>query len=265
MREMNLTDIQNVSIEILGVIDEFCTKNDIMYSLGYGALIGAIRHKGFIPWDDDIDIIMDRANYTKFISLFNDYKGYRLYAPELHNCYHAISRVCEMKNTLVWKYYKWNNETNGVWVDIFPYDYIPTRDGGTSIRNAADLCYAACKAHIGFSRNFGILQNLSNLKEFIKHGYLCRERAIKKYLNELNQQDEYSKDTIRNYASPYGLKDVHSSQIFDNYTRAIFDNLNISIITNYDVYLKKIYSDYMTPPPLDQQIRGHSLNKFYWI
>lgn len=80
---------------------------------------------------------------------------------------------------------------------------------------------------------------MSNLKEFIKHGYLCRERAIKKYLNELNQQDEYSKDTIRNYASPYGLKDVHSSQIFDNYTRAIFDNLDVSIIEDYDIYLKK--------------------------
>lgn len=69
-RRLTLSELQSVSLEILCKIDSFCRKNNIRYSLTYGTLIGAVRHKGFIPWDDDVDIMMPRPDYERFLSEF---------------------------------------------------------------------------------------------------------------------------------------------------------------------------------------------------
>ena len=82
MREMTLEEIQQVSLEILKDVHRFCVENDIKYSLCYGTLLGAIRHNGFIPWDDDIDIMMPRPEYDRFIRLYQSEKGYKLFAAE---------------------------------------------------------------------------------------------------------------------------------------------------------------------------------------
>ena len=99
---MNLGDIQRVSIEILQEIDNFCQKNSIRYSLGYGGLIGAIRHKGCIPWDDDIDIIMPRPDYRRLLNEFNGYfPELEVYAPELDwNYYAPYANVCDTRTIL---------------------------------------------------------------------------------------------------------------------------------------------------------------------
>ena len=70
MRQIDLEEKKKIQLEILDSIHSFCLHNDIKYSLGYGSLLGAVRHGGFIPWDDDIDIIMLRDDYTRFESLF---------------------------------------------------------------------------------------------------------------------------------------------------------------------------------------------------
>ena len=67
-RKLTLNDIKKVSLDILISIHEYCKANGIKYSLGYGTMLGAVRHKGFIPWDDDIDLAMMRPEYNKFIS-----------------------------------------------------------------------------------------------------------------------------------------------------------------------------------------------------
>ena len=260
---MNLTDIQTVSLEILNIIDEFCNNHGICYSLGYGSLIGAIRHKGCIPWDDDIDIIMSRENYNKFIHLFNDYKGYKLFAPELYNCYHVIARVCDIRKTRVLKYYKWCDEETGVWVDIFPYDDIPF-DGGEEIRKAADSCYLACMAHAGLSPRFPLRQNLSNIKNFLLRGNMNRNKTIQYYLDTI-KQSICGSSLIRNYGSPYNKKDIHSRMIFDHYLRVPFGNQEVCVIKSYHEYLTNLYGDYMLLPPAEKQVRGHNKNKYYWI
>ncbi len=132
MKQMSLEDIQGVSLDILAAVDDFCTNKGIKYSLGYGGLIGAVRHKGPIPWDDDIDIIMERPEYDRFIKIFNQVgpNGLKLFAPELGNSYFSISRICDMSRTFVRKYYQWTDEETGVWIDVFPIDGLPSDGGG---------------------------------------------------------------------------------------------------------------------------------------
>ena len=129
MREMTLTEVQQACLDILKDIHNFCQQNGIKYTLQGGTLLGAIRHKGFIPWDDDIDIAMPREDYDRFIRTYTSKKGYKLFSRELapmrKSVFLAFSRVCEMQKTFVdCRMLPWTSEETGVWVDVFPLDGI---------------------------------------------------------------------------------------------------------------------------------------------
>lgn len=129
MREMSLRDIQEVSLDILKDVHAFCVKHNINYTLFGGSMIGAIRHGAIIPWDDDIDIAMPRPDYERFIHEYVSASGYKLFAPELHNCFLGFARVSEMKKTYVnCGRLKWTNEITGCWIDIFPLDAAPDNE-----------------------------------------------------------------------------------------------------------------------------------------
>ena len=82
---------------------------------------------------------------------------------------------------------------------------------------------------------------------------------------EALQKDSVFTDKVINYASPYVYKDIHPKTVFDKYIRYPFYNKEFSIIASYDLYLSNLYGDYMTPPPPEKQVRGHNMNKFYWV
>jgi LPS biosynthesis protein len=126
-RPMTDNDVKGVSIQILHAVDEFCKINNIKYSLAYGTLIGAVRHKGFIPWDDDVDIMMLRPDYEKFIRLFNNFRPdlYSVVSCELEAEFHwpMAKIVCNttIKDELGYRYKQY-----GFAIDLFPIDIVPS-------------------------------------------------------------------------------------------------------------------------------------------
>ena len=264
MKRMNLGDIQRVSIEILQEIDNFCQKNSIRYSLGYGGLIGAIRHKGCIPWDDDIDIIMPRPDYEKFIKTYHSpNEDYKVFAPELENCYYTVSRICEMKETFVRKSAQWNDVQNGVWVDIFPIDGVV--DEKMKLWKQCTKCYVACRNKKLISSSQSLKYNVKSIALMLKYGKQDRKKSINKYLAMISKCDYDCSSFVGNYASPYRNKDIHRKALFENYIRVPFENIQVNIIDGYDEYLKSIYGEYLQFPPVeDRGIRSHSSNDFYW-
>ena len=125
MREMTLEEVQQVSLDILKDIHCFCEKNGIKYTLQGGTLLGAVRHKGFIPWDDDIDIAMPREDYDRFLQTYVSSQGYEVFSRELpskrRNVYLAFARVCEMQKTFVFFIMlPWIANKRGFWVEFFP-------------------------------------------------------------------------------------------------------------------------------------------------
>lgn len=125
MKQMTINEIQEVGFKILKHIDSFCKEHNICYFLDSGTLIGAARHKGFIPWDDDLDVRMPRPDYDRFIREFVDTPIYKLYAPSRRNSFLSYARVCEMKETYFKQHMPWTFESPGIGVDIFPLDAAP--------------------------------------------------------------------------------------------------------------------------------------------
>ena len=129
-----------ISQEILDYIAEFCNKHNIRYYLAYGTLLGAVRHQGFIPWDDDIDIIMFREDYRKFLSLFRSNR-YHCLSFENDTYYQSFSKIVDSKTAMVT-----DNmiplEDLGVAVDIFPFDYLSDdRAGAERIKKELTLLF----------------------------------------------------------------------------------------------------------------------------
>jgi len=122
MRILTLSEIQTRSLAILQIVHNFCEKHGIKYSLAYGTLIGAVRHQGFIPWDDDIDIIMPRPDYERFVSMFNA-PGLGLLCEKDRKYYLNYCRVFDKVRTgCKTRLPVGKNDTGGVWIDVFPAD-----------------------------------------------------------------------------------------------------------------------------------------------
>lgn len=142
MEKLSLQDVQTIEMDILDAIDQVCESLGIQYFLAYGSLLGAIRHKGFIPWDDDMDIFMLRQDYEKLVANFNDMEGigsYRLaiYRDGASNLPYA--KVVDPDTKVDMRLLK-DEYSTGIWVDIFPLDFIETEKPPLMLREKALFC-----------------------------------------------------------------------------------------------------------------------------
>ena len=125
MEELQLLDIQQIELQILKHLDEFCDKNQLKYYLSNGTLLGAVKYKEFIPWDDDIDILMPREDYNKLLRMYPDESQFWLVDSDKYSEYpfpfaKLCDRTTEIKESLCLE-----GQRLGIHIDIFPLDYLP--------------------------------------------------------------------------------------------------------------------------------------------
>ena len=275
-RIMTLNDIQNVNLDIMSDIHSFCENNGIHYSLAYGSLIGAIRHKGFIPWDDDIDIMMPRPDFERFSKEYRSKRGFHLSSVYDSDTYVNYTRVYDNKRTRVICPAKPSRKEIGVWVDVFPIDGIPD-DVGLSNNQFSRLRHETqrimlwrqdlSRIHYGSlgNRIKGcvhiiklFLQNQSTIRSWHSHVLsICKEQTY--------GETERCSSLVCVEANKKNNQEVFQTSDFSSYILAPFENKLFYIVQSYDSVLTTIFGDYMKMPPKEKQIShiNHSW-KFFW-
>lgn len=266
MKEIASEDIKRIELEVLDYISEFCEKNEIRYFLSFGTLLGAVRHKGFIPWDDDIDICFLKEDYIKFITEFNDPTGrFKLIAPEKSKeCNFALAKVFDSNTLLI------ENVTHpvdlGIYVDIFPLDYglsdfsstLSYFEKTTIIRKLLLLKRLKTNRQRIWYKNIVIVL-VRMLTCPLTETYLV-SKLVKYYEKTGNSNPKYVMQT-RVLAN--SKTQIYKKEIFDGTTKLEFEGKWYSAPIGYKEFLKTRYGDYMKLPPIEERITHHDLNVWY--
>ncbi len=262
MKEITLEEQKKILIELLEFIDTISKNNNIKYTLIGGSLIGAIRHKGIIPWDDDIDIGLLPNEYDKLISCLSKNENSRFKLLNLESeptYYYPFAKLVDTRTTGYEVGCKPINNY-GVYVDIFKYNNIPNN----SEKN--EKYYKKCTK----IKNKLFISFINDSNNFIKKIYhkifstLDSPKIAKKYNSHCEQYNNDKCENVMINWTPYGAKkETHKKSSFENYITVPFENINAMIIEDYNNVLTTTFGDYMTPPPIEKQITHHSM-KMYW-
>lgn len=266
MHELTLEELKKTELDIAIYIDTFCRKNNIEYSLIGGSLLGAVRHKGFIPWDDDIDLNMTRDNYEHFIELFSKENGrYRLITYKTNPQYkYLFAKVVDTQTHLI-ENHNFPVEEMGVFVDVFPVDSLAdTRDAAAkklkNVKLKRFLCVAACWKHFYINHDRNMIRQIPRFVFFLLSRFIDVQKA-----NEWIEQ-QFPFDETKKYwgcvCGSYEEREIMEREVFTSYMDVEFENHTFRAIKNYDIFLSSIYHDYMKLPPRDKQVAHHTFSAY---
>lgn len=267
MKKIELKEQKKIMIELLEYFDKVCRENDIKYSLIGGSLIGAIRHKGIIPWDDDIDVILSKSEYLKLIQILENMNDSRYKLLTINNCrgYNFPFPKLVDKRTFVVEPKLLNQiKEYGIFIDIFSYsntsnsEKIRIKD----FKKIKLLNSMMSRTKLDF-KDDGFKQNFLRLNKNIL-SKIIGYRNIIKFLNIIyNKYNNVDTDYVVSNWPVYNInKEVQKSKNIIEYTDVEFENMKIMIFKNYDEILRTTFGNYMQLPPENQR-KAHGLIA-YW-
>lgn len=264
-RKLELRDIQ---LEALKILDEFvslCERNDLNYYISGGTYLGAVRHKGFIPWDDDVDVAMPRKDFNKFLAIaeqelppdykinhFSRQRDSMFYVPKIENeQFKMVTRIAQKERII------------NLWIDVFPLDGLP-ENGIMRKLHCARLMILRGEYKLAF---FDQLVNYKNkdrpwyenaiisLAQRINLSRLFDSYRIMKRLDRvLSKYDFYDSTYVLNFMGSYKLKSIlNRPEIYADGASFEFEGRSFNGPKDYDRYLTHIYGDYMKLPPMEQR------------
>ena len=274
MREMTLREIQSIGLDIMKDIHVFCVENNIRYSLAYGSLIGAIRHKGFIPWDDDIDIWMPRPDFEIFSKSYRSSKGYKILSVYSEDNYCYYTKVYEDTNTRVIPELLQQKGEVGVWIDVYAIDGIADdRDDFlltySKIRRTIQKINSIRGSYTRIQRGQGrkMIEEIKLRLKCLLYGRLSFLR--KSFIEQCTQQRFGDTKCCSSLACVDAYKknkpEIFDTSDFYDYELVDFETTQFYVSTRYDHVLRTIYGDYMVMPSKKDQISHMSLGHgFFW-
>lgn len=265
-------ECRDLQISMLKEIDSFCKTHNLTYFMAFGTLIGAVRHKGFIPWDDDIDIMMPRKDYESFERLFPSGEKYRfLTMNNTHNYPYAFGKVIDAR-TIKKEPLRARYQVIGLDIDVFPIDNYPE-----DLEEAKEWCrlissrqVALNKTFLPFSKSKKLLYSLTkNAKIATRHLLddlgICSVKQLVSQIDTLSQKYNRKDSKYCGIAaiSTYGVRKRNRKEIYSSSVDLSFEGFLFSAPIGYHEYLTDVYGDYMQLPPVDKRITHH-VNQIFW-
>lgn len=257
MKALTLREVQLAELNILIEFDKICQANNLHYSLAGGTLLGAVRHNGFIPWDDDIDVCMPRPEYEKFRSLFTSDKLFLSKDIGIDAKYPFL-KILDSKIILA---HEGSLEVDNLWIDVFPIDGLPSNEKALSRIYKKAGFY---RKVIGFNlvKDFSEYRGKHNkftatlIRIFSKlYGATHALKKSKKLAQKINYEDSTYVGAVT--WGCYGVGERMLKSEYEKFTKMEFEGYQFSVMGCWDSYLHGIYGDYMQLPPEDKRTTHH--------
>ncbi|MEL3911690.1 LicD family protein [Treponema pedis] len=264
MQELSLKEIQEESLKILKLVDNICREQGFTYCLFYGTLIGAVRHNGFIPWDDDIDIAMPRNDYERLKQYFIVNKEklmpYVYFDPDTNKDYpYMLARICNLEFKI-----ETQNEYDsgmGVFIDIYPLDVVHNNHF-----KRLHIAYKAkflsslyvMKSRKSFLRKKKWYYNILQYLVYIFTFFYTKDSIYKQQLKLIDISKNHTSDLLSCIIWPdWIFKNFYKKSDIEDVIDWEFEKCFFKIPRNYDKILTNDYNDYMQLPPEKDRIAHH--------
>ena len=257
---INTRELQMKLLEMMKQFHEICEHNNLRYYILGGTCLGAVRHKGFIPWDDDMDIGMPRKDFEQFCdhaSVFlPDELELRFYRNTANSPFH-YAKLINKNTTLIEP--KYHNYVEGIYIDLFPLDNMADHSIWNRIRvQRIWFKHAIIMNHCSTEQKKGFARKLFQ--------FYSKQRNLEKLhtsIDELMRADENKESHLLcNFLGAWKDREILPAEVYGEPRLYIFEDTKLYGPTDSDSYLKSLYGDYMTPPPEDKRVCRHD---YYYV
>lgn len=255
-------------LDILKAFMQICDRHGLRYYCCAGTAIGAVRHHGIIPWDDDIDVIMPRPDYDRLLEIakVEDFGKYEIISPYSDPTYPLFfSKLSDRTTTLIEE--RERPCVIGLYVDIFPLD---ATDDDVEKAKMLKAKYTkiinrlnAISTHNSFGEYIHLLTDTKEWGRFVIKtiAFFCRPKVRRHLLAQMEEiSHRYDYDKARNvqvYTGSYGYKEIFPKEWLGEGKMFPFEDIEVPLPQEYDKYLRHFFGDYMQFPPVEQRVEKH--------
>ena len=256
--ESKVKEMQQVGLKMALYFDQFCSQHQLTYFLCGGCCIGAIRNKGFIPWDDDVDVFVPRPDYEKLKSLWVDTEEYSIQYPTLEQpTANQFLTICANNTTFIKSYQKDLDINHGVALDVLPLDGCPT-GWKRKTQKLWALLYSLFVVGKAPTNHGGAVKALGQAALALVHSPKQRYRLWKLCERKMSQYPFDQCDYITELCSgPHYMQNEYPRACFSGAVRKEFEGHMLPLPVDYDTYLRMAFGDYMQLPPVEKRVCHH--------
>lgn len=270
LRQEDVRRIQEIDLRMAEYFVGFCEKHNLLCYFCGGGCIGAVRHQGFIPWDDDLDFFMPRDDYERLKDVWADTDEYALLYPSKYYNDHNIFATIRNKNTTMIKPYQRDIDTiHGISIDIFPLDGCPKHKIQRMYQCFWGLVYQLFCAQVIPNNHGKMIRHIAKVMLALVKNSETRYKIWKRAEGKMSQYAfKDSMYVTEICAGPKYMMNEYPKQCFEKALYTAFEDTKMPIPVGYDTYLHMAFGNYMELPPIEERVPSHDavvidVNKSY--